>query len=102
MIAPGRPVPVPSARPHTRRARRIARKQSELRRTAEHASAARVASGKDGSAGADPSHRTPASKPGASKPGDAQSPGSPDAGRRSPGPADGDVDAGDWTPRHAL
>jgi 16S rRNA (cytidine1402-2'-O)-methyltransferase len=73
-----------------------------LRRTAEHASATRVASGKDGSAGADPSHRTPASKPGGSKLGEAQSPGEPDAAGQSPGPADDDLDLGDWTPRHAL
>jgi len=47
-----------------------------------------VASGKDATAGADPNHRSPASKPGRTQ--SAASLG------------EGDADAGDWMPRHAL
>jgi len=47
-----------------------------------------VPSGKDATAGADPNHRSAASKPGR---------------RRSAASlAEGDADLGDWTPRHAL
>jgi 16S rRNA (cytidine1402-2'-O)-methyltransferase len=50
-----------------------------------------VASGKDASAGADPNHRSAPSKPGGTQ------------SARSLGSAvDGDVDPGDWTPRHTL
>ena len=69
-----------------------------------------MASGKDATAGGDPNHRTPASKPGAGKPGGTQSARPAGAARvlRSAiapiadGDAGGDVDPGDWTPRHAL
>jgi 16S rRNA (cytidine1402-2'-O)-methyltransferase len=56
-----------------------------------------VASGKDASAGADPNHRSAASKPGRT-----QSAGSPGNESFLPRAVDGLVDPGDWTPRHAL
>src|SRR6266567_2547721 len=87
-IAAPRPVPLPSARRRRRSARRAARKQSELRRTVDHASNARAASGKDASDGADPNHRVAASKPAPKQ-----------AVRSLTDTAD---DPGDWTPRHGL
>jgi len=52
-----------------------------------------VASGKDANAGADPNHRSTASKPGPT-----QSARTLDAGTA----IDGGLDPGDWTPRHGL
>ncbi len=68
-----------------------------MRKTAEHASNASAASGKDATAGADPKHR-----PAASKPGPTRSARPPEAGRSLTGIVDGDVDLAEWTPRHAL
>jgi 16S rRNA (cytidine1402-2'-O)-methyltransferase len=71
-----------------------------LTRRAEHASAARIASGRDANGGGDPSHRVPASKPGP-----AQSGGRPEARSPPEGEPIGTVcggDAADWTPAHAL
>ncbi len=56
-----------------------------------------MASGKDASAGADPNHRSAASKPGRTQ--SARSPGNESS---LPGAAGGGVDPGDWTPLHAL
>ena len=56
-----------------------------------------MASGKDASAGADPNHRSAASKPGPTQ--SARTPGDESS---SPGAVEGGVDPGDWTPRHAL
>src|SRR5579863_7811336 len=100
-IAARRPVPLPSARRRRRSARAAARKPQELRRTAKHASDASVASGKDATAGADPNHRSAASKPGLT-----QSTCKPGVARLLRGTlapiAGGDAELGEWTPRHAL
>ena len=56
-----------------------------------------MASGKDASAGADPNHRSAASKPGRT-----QSAGSPGDESVLPGAVGGGVDPSDWTPLHAL
>jgi 16S rRNA (cytidine1402-2'-O)-methyltransferase len=59
-----------------------------LRRILDHASNASAASGKGATAGADPNHRSAASKPGRKQ--------------WAPSLPAGDVDLGDWTPRHPL
>jgi 16S rRNA (cytidine1402-2'-O)-methyltransferase len=63
-------------------------------RNAEHASAARTASGKGSSAGADPNHRVRPSKPGAG-----QFPRSPHAEPAIPG---GTAGGGEWAPPYPL
>ena len=65
-----------------------------MRRTADHASNARTDSGRDASAGAEPSHRT-----GSSKPGPEQSLRTPRAGLCAQG--DSGL-AADWAPSHEL
>src|SRR5260370_40929536 len=92
-IARGRPAPVPCVPACSRTARRPAREQQSVRRTAGNASAARIAAGKGATAGGDPNHRVRASKPGV-----AQFPRS-----SSPGAiAVTESDPAAWVPEHEL
>src|SRR5882762_3876861 len=92
-IARARPAPVPCVPACSRTALIPARKQQPVRRTAENASAARMASGKGTTAGGDPNHRVRASKPGV-----AQFPRSSTLGTITAAEAD---PAG-WAPEHQL